>query len=100
MRKLNPKKNYARGRRAEYKVIEKLRAEGYTTIRSAGSKGLWDIVAYKWASMRWVVIQVKRNKKPSLKETKALKKEKVPFAAKELWLLQDGQKEIGVIPIE
>jgi len=97
---------YIRGRRAEYKVIQKLKDDGYTTIRSAGSKGLWDVIAYKSGDglttedELWVVIQVKLNKKPTLKEMKTLKKERVPFAVKEVWLLKDRQKEIGIITIE
>ena len=91
---------YIRGRRAEYRVIKKLQSDGYTTIRSAGSKGLWDVIAYNWASMQWLVIQVKVNKKPTLKEMKLLKKEKVPFAVKEVWIVKDRQKEIGIITIE
>jgi len=91
---------YLRGRRAEYKVIKQLKADGYTTIRSAGSKGLWDIVGYKFDIYRWLVIQVKVNKKPTLKEMKLLRKEKVPFAVKEVWIVKDRQKEIGIITIE
>jgi len=97
---------YLRGRRAEYRVIKKLRADGYTTIRSAGSKGLWDVIAYKAGDglttedELWIVIQVKANKKPTLKEMKALKKETVPFAVKEVWIVKDRQKEIGIITIE
>lgn len=95
---------YLRGRRAEYKVIAKLRADGYTTIRSAGSKGLWDVVAYQSLNQGllrpWLVIQVKVNKRPTLKEMKLLEKEEVPFAVKEVWIVKDRQKEIGTITIE
>jgi len=99
---------YIRGRRAEYKVIAKLKADGYSTIRSAGSKGLWDIVAYpnqwhqnhKSQGNHWIVIQVKLNKKPILKEMKAMQKEYIPFAVKQVWIVKDRQKEIGIITIE
>jgi Holliday junction resolvase len=35
------------GRRFEWKVRDALRADGYTVIRSAGSKGAVDLVAFK-----------------------------------------------------
>jgi len=91
---------YLRGRRAEYRVIKVCKNAGYTTIRSAGSKGLWDIVCYNSKVMRWIVIQVKVNKKPTLKEMKAMQKERVPFAIKQVWIVKDRQKEIGIITIE
>lgn len=40
-----PNKNYLRGRRFEYEIIHKLTADGYTCVRSAGSKSPVDIVA-------------------------------------------------------
>jgi len=91
---------YIRGRRAEYRVIKKLKADGYTTIRSAGSKGLWDVIAYNWDNMSWLVIQVKIGKKPSLREMTKLRIEHVPFALKQIWIVKDRQKEIGIITIE
>jgi len=38
---------YTSGRRAEWKARDYLRARGYYVIRSAGSKGLADLVAFK-----------------------------------------------------
>lgn len=38
-------KRYIKGRRKEYDRIKYLEAQGYYCIRSAGSKGLFDIVA-------------------------------------------------------
>jgi Holliday junction resolvase len=35
------------GRRFEWKVRDALRADGYTVIRSAGSKGAVDLIAFK-----------------------------------------------------
>lgn len=39
--------NYERGRAREYRIMARLRAEGWFCIRSAGSKGPVDIVAFK-----------------------------------------------------
>ena len=36
---------YAKGRRAEYKTMRVLEAAGYTTLRTAGSHGVADVVA-------------------------------------------------------
>lgn len=38
---------YASGRRAEWKARDWFRRRGYTVIRSAGSKGLVDLVAWR-----------------------------------------------------
>jgi Holliday junction resolvase-like predicted endonuclease len=38
---------YASGRRAEWRARDWLRRRGYTVIRSAGSKGLVDLVAWR-----------------------------------------------------
>lgn len=43
----------------EVKVMNQLRSEGYYVIKSAGSFGLWDIVAWLKDSIRW--IHVKRT---------------------------------------
>ncbi|MBN2120698.1 MAG: hypothetical protein JW734_06555 [Candidatus Omnitrophica bacterium] len=54
----------------ELKAMNQLRAEGYYVIKSAGSFGLWDIVAWLKDSIR--LIQVKRNQGPRSFERKAL----------------------------
>lgn len=54
--------NYAAGRRAEWRARDYLEARGYYVIRSAGSKGLIDLVAFK-RSRPILVIQVKYGKR-------------------------------------
>ena len=39
--------NYERGRALEYRVRDKLIADGYTVFRMAGSKSPVDLIAYK-----------------------------------------------------
>lgn len=51
--------NYNRGRRAEYRAIKDLEAAGYIATRSAGSHGIWDIVAINKNGVR--LIQVKSD---------------------------------------
>ncbi len=53
--------NYARGRRKEWDVVKRLRAQGWRAQRSAGSKGLWDVVAVK-SHQPVRLIQVKYSK--------------------------------------
>lgn len=42
-----PNKNYRRGVAIERKAKDELELVGYTVIRSAGSHGPWDLVAFK-----------------------------------------------------
>ena len=42
-----PNKNYISGRNFEYKVRDYLTSKGYLVIRSAGSKGVADLVAIR-----------------------------------------------------
>lgn len=53
---------YEKGRRAEYEVRDHLQAHGYAVIRSAGSKGIADLVAFRRGFVLFV--QVKRVDEP------------------------------------
>jgi len=80
---------YTQGYRLEREVRNILKKEGYTVIRSAGSKGLWDLVAYNEHEFR--LIQVKRAN-ISGAENRRLKDERVPpNTSKEIWRLEDGR---------
>ena len=52
-------KGYERGRRAEYMAVKQLEAAGYKAVRSAGSHGLWDVMAVNANGVR--LIQVKSD---------------------------------------
>jgi len=52
-----PVTNYRKGRRLEYKCIKYLKGLGYYCVRSAGSKGAADVVAFGVNDT--LVIQVK-----------------------------------------
>jgi hypothetical protein len=49
---------YVAGRKVEYKVRKLLEKSGHYVIRSAGSKGIWDLVALNGVGIK--LIQVKR----------------------------------------
>jgi hypothetical protein len=54
---------YSKGRRREYQTIDWLQERGFECVRAAGSKGVFDIVAFSFATV--LLVQVKCNRKPS-----------------------------------
>ena len=42
-----PNRNYVKGRRLEYAVLRALRSRGWTAVRTAGSHGWADVIAWK-----------------------------------------------------
>jgi hypothetical protein len=61
--------NYRKGATIEYKVMAKLRGLGYSVLRSAGSHGDFDLVA--WCHKTVIFIQCK-NQKPTSQEENAI----------------------------
>lgn len=74
--------HYSDGRRDEYKARDDLQANGYSVIRSAGSKGAVDLIAVKPGEVLFV--QVKRTTAPG------------PSAWNALWELASWA---GAIPV-
>jgi hypothetical protein len=77
-----------------------LEAEGYVVTRAAGSKGMWDLIAYyPGRSLPWRVIQVKVGARISRPEREAIQLMLVPWATKEVWHFRDRveKPEITVI---
>lgn len=66
-------KKYVSGRSFEYRVSYYLRKKGYYTVRSYGSKGLYDIIAVP-QSGQTLLIQAKRNGTVPKHELEKLKK--------------------------
>lgn len=64
--------NYERGRSFEYYLKKKLEEEGFLVIRSAGSKGIFDLVAIKGDEV--YLIQCKKNKKKNFYDYKVFQK--------------------------
>lgn len=56
---MSPNRNYEAGHRLELAVVTHLRAEGYDVLRTAGSKGAVDVVAFKPGQV--LLIQAKTN---------------------------------------
>lgn len=78
---------YASGREVEYKIQRFLEGEGYNTLRSAGSKGAFDIIA--WNSFVTRRIQAKRELKKSSYSAdlkKIASSLSPPNSTKELWV--------------
>lgn len=93
MKKFNNKgrSRYGKGRRLEYKIRGILEPEGYYVVRSAGSKGLFDIVAIPVGSPKKIkLIQSKSNREPPKKEMALLREFNCPtYCEKEIWVWID-----------
>jgi len=75
--------NYARGIKVEYRVRDLYKYKGYRVIRSAGSRGPWDLLAYDKFNV--IFIQCK-NHKPTKDELNDFNHAIIPdFCRKELW---------------
>src|SRR3990167_9134968 len=89
-------KRYVDGRNKEYLVQKQLRLEGYESVRSAGSKGNWDIVAWlvrpenELEQSLFRFIQSKTGIPPK-REIRKLSSAPVPHSVqKELWIFKKG----------
>lgn len=94
-------KAYVKGRRLEYRALKALEADGYMASRTAGSHGVFDIVAFKGIEPA-LLIQVKCNisEAAAMKELKKMRKlfhEFVP-ANFEVWVYHTGVKNAVVYP--
>jgi Holliday junction resolvase len=80
---------YIKGRAAEYQIIHRLMDEGWLVFRTAGSHGMFDIIALDSENIR--LIQVKavagRGAGYSKKEESFIKNLAVPDnVSKEIWV--------------
>ena len=90
--------NYAKGRRLEWKTQRLLEDAGFSTMRTAGSHGPFDV--HGWTKFDAVYIQVKANRKPSPSERRKLSLTDVPpWAKKFIWVWHDYKKEPEVIEV-
>lgn len=67
-----PNRNYEAGRRFEWKVRDHYEEMGYVVFRLAGSKGLFDLVAWPPTMDKPILIQCKTRGLPSLAERNAI----------------------------
>lgn len=87
-----------KGRRNEWKTRDLLRREGYHVVRSAGSKGIVDIVAFN--GQRLLLVQVKTNGGMSSEDIQNLKSLPAPpFASKQLWVWRDYAKTPEIMEV-
>jgi len=88
-----------KGRRGEYKSIRFLEAAGYSCIRSAASKGVFDLVAVNGDHV--LLIQCKVNRWPGADELRAIANFATPATCRKIihrW--RDGQAAPDVKEIE
>lgn len=94
---------YAKGRRLEYKAKKILEAQGYTVFRTAGSHGLFDLVAINKAWLK--LIQVKSNNTLTKIEYEKLRAfnnypSKFLRGYKEVWHFENGKPEPHIVLID
>lgn len=77
-----PMSTATKGRRREHQSRRLLEAAGYSVIRSAASKGTFDLVAV--SATDFVLVQVKCNRPPSPAEREALALFRCPVNCKKL----------------
>lgn len=81
--------HYAAGRRLEYIARDDLQRQGYTVIRSAGSKGAIDLCAIR--ADRIILIQVKKDAGDVSAGRRALAAVPVPIGVqREVWTRERG----------
>ena len=80
--------NYSKGANYERAVKKELEKEGYSVIRSAGSHGIFDLVA--WKSDKILFIQVKYLCKATKADIEKLNQIIIPINGRKiLWEKQD-----------
>ncbi len=84
--------NYSKGRKREYDVMDILKKAGYQCLRTAGSHGMWDVIAIGPSNIR--LIQVKLNRTPTPAERRAIEEFRVaPRTTKEVWMFRTGARK-------
>ena len=93
---------YQRGRRFEYKVKKALDDLGFSTSRSASSKGLWDVSGVSADVVLLVQVKSTESKVGKWRDSNVAAFEKLPvppYTRKEVWVyrLGVGKPEIYVL---
>jgi hypothetical protein len=84
--------NYEKGRRGEYQIIKLLKSAGYDANRTAGSHGMYDVIAVNKTSVR--LIQAKINEPITPADRETFQDFLVPKnVSKEIWFRKDRQRE-------
>lgn len=91
--------NYQRGARLERLARAQLERAGYFVVRSAGSKGACDLVA--WDAKQIKLIQVKSSGEVDKRAIEKLRKVPCPInGRREIWERDGGLKDWKVIEVE
>jgi hypothetical protein len=78
-----------KGTRNEHKAIRALEDAGYHCTRSAGSLGLFDIIALGRQGIRLVQVKTNEDARPHEREQIQMFDGIPPGATKEVWIYQD-----------
>jgi hypothetical protein len=78
-----------KGTRNEHKAIRALEDAGYHCTRSAGSLGLFDIIALGRQGIRLVQVKTNEDARPHEREQIQMFDAIPPGATKEVWIYQD-----------
>jgi Holliday junction resolvase len=103
-----PNKNYLRGRRLEWQVKKDLERDGWIAVRTAGSHGHWDIIAFRDHVDRLLIRLIQCKATSSLSAAKRLVKEhrkklplrQFPNVQQELIIKITGTKSYISYPLE
>ena len=95
---------YASGANIEREIKKKLESDGFSVIRSAGSKGSIDLVAYDNKIIKFIQVKYapdKKHMKVTKKEYAKLRKLVVPACAtKEIWFRIRRVKEYVIFYVQ
>lgn len=90
---MHAKKSYPKGTYYERKARKVLEEDEFYVVRSAGSKGIWDLVAINRKKVR--LIQVKADSLPTKEEKKTMQLFQCPTnTKKELWIYKKRKWEV------
>lgn len=93
-----PNRNYERGVRYERRTMKLLEDVGYTAVRTAGSHGPVDVIAWDWGSVR--LIQVKAGRPPGPEEREVLARlPRPPGCIVECWVYRRARAAPEVFPV-
>ena len=93
--------NYRKGSRVERKVMDRLDQRGWASARTAGSHGLFDVIAWNERGFRLIQVKAGRARNLTAGERRAVLMNPVPpNATKELWRWKDRAPEpqIEILP--
>lgn len=89
---------YTKGRTVEHKVIHFLTESGYHALRSAGSKGAFDVIAFNDKTVRFIQVKHTSDKGTSYAaELRKMASTLVPeWCTKELWVHMDRAQFVKI----